>query len=95
MTAWLPVADETTRPVSLSGAIVPGKLDQVRSEVQHPGGVGVSLHMAELIAAVTAAGNAATRTAADPTMPPDIRTQLAAFSDCLARDELVSGLVDQ
>lgn len=43
--------------------------------------------MAELIAAVTAAGNAATRIAADATMPPEIRTHLAQFSDRLAQDE--------
>ncbi len=45
------------------------------------------LLMAELIAAVTAAGNAATRAATDADMPLETQTYLAEFSNRLAQDE--------
>ena len=45
------------------------------------------LQMAELIAAVTAAGNAATRAASDADVPLETQTYLAEFSARLAQDE--------
>ena len=45
------------------------------------------LQMAELIAAVTAAGNAATRAASDADVPLETQTYLAEFSNRLAQDE--------
>ena len=45
------------------------------------------LQMAELIAAVTAAGNAATRAAADADIPLETQTYLTEFSNRLAQDE--------
>ena len=45
------------------------------------------LQMAELIAAVTAAGNAATRAATDADMPLEAQTYLTEFSRRLAQEE--------
>ncbi len=45
------------------------------------------LLMAELIAAVTAAGNAATRAATDADMPLETQTYLTEFSSRLAQEE--------